>query len=128
MDKGLFLIGVCLLFSFLSIRISSKVKIPVLLLFVLLGILSGSEGIGGIYFDDNNLTYFTSTLALAVILFTGALETKISTIKKVLVPSASLATFGIIITTFLTGIVAKIFLDFSYPFEPGKTVLLLELK
>ncbi|MBP9478649.1 MAG: potassium/proton antiporter [Sebaldella sp.] len=115
MDKGLFLIGVCLLFSFLSIRISSKVKIPVLLLFVLLGILSGSEGIGGIYFDDNNLTYFTSTLALAVILFTGALETKISTIKKVLVPSASLATFGIIITTFLTGIVAKIFLDFSYP-------------
>ena len=115
MDKGLFLIGLYLLFSFFSIGISSKFKIPVLLLFLLLGILSGSEGIGGLYFDDNNLTYFISTLALSVILFTGALETKVSTIKSVLVPSASLATFGIVITTFLTGITAKVFLDFSYP-------------
>ena len=115
MDKGLFLIGLYLLFSFFSIGISSKFKIPVLLLFLLLGILSGSEGLGGLYFDDNNLTYFISTLALSVILFTGALETKVSTIKSVLVPSASLATFGIVITTFLTGITAKIFLDFSYP-------------
>ena len=115
MDKGLFLIGLYLLFSFFSIGISSKFKIPVLLLFLLLGILSGSEGLGGLYFDDNNLTYFISTLALSVILFTGALETKVSTIKSVLVPSASLATFGIVITTFLTGITAKLFLDFSYP-------------
>ena len=45
MDKGLFLIGLYLLFSFFSIGISSKFKIPVLLLFLLLGILSGSEGL-----------------------------------------------------------------------------------
>lgn len=77
---------------------------------MLVGILAGSDGFGGIYFDDFNLAQFVGIIALIFILFMGGLSVRFKDIKPVFVKGLSLATVGVFITALVTGFVSYYFL------------------
>ena len=104
--------GILLLLSILASKASIKLGVPALVLFIGLGMLIGSDGIGGVAFDDAQLTRNIGTVALAFILFAGGLETKWVDIKPVLATGISLATLGVLITGSIIGLVACLLLGF----------------
>ncbi|ADV68153.1 potassium/proton antiporter [Deinococcus maricopensis] len=98
--------GALLFLSLLASKVGGRLGLPGLLLFLIIGMLAGSDGFGGIHFDNYALTQFVGVVALAFILFTGGLETDWRTAKPVLWSSISLATLGVLITTALVGLAA----------------------
>lgn len=102
-----------LLLSVLASKVSDRFGIPALLLFLLLGMLAGSDGPGGIYFDDPALTQFIGVIALILILFAGGLDTDWDSIRPVLKEGAVLATLGVMLTALLVGIFAHWLLHLS---------------
>jgi cell volume regulation protein A len=102
--------GLLLLLSILASKASIKLGVPALVLFIGLGMLIGSDGIGGIHFDDADLTRNIGTIALAFILFAGGLETKWQDIKPVLLTGLSMATIGVVITGSIIGVAACLLL------------------
>lgn len=109
MDYKILTCGILLLISLLSIRVTKKVQVPLLILFLFIGIAAGSEGIGGIYFDDAKITQDIGNVALLFILFAGALETKKSDATMALYPSGILATAGVFFTAMLAALIAYVF-------------------
>lgn len=105
--------GILLVISLLSMRLSRKVQIPLLIMFLFIGMLAGSEGFGGIYFDDAGLTQNIGNFALLFILFSGALETKQQDVKMALYPSGILATAGVFFTTIFAGIFTYMLTNFT---------------
>lgn len=105
MDIEFFLLILSLLFfvSILTDKLSTRFGVPALLLFLLVGMIFGSDGFG-IEFDNIGLAQAIGTCALCVILFTGGMSTKIEEIKPVLVPGLTLATVGVLLTTVITGL------------------------
>ncbi len=99
----LFISGTLIIIAVLLSKASSRLGIPALLFFLGLGMLSGSEGIGGIYFDDPWIAQFLGSIALAYILFSGGLDTKWSDVKKVVRPAITLSTIGVLLTAVLLG-------------------------
>jgi cell volume regulation protein A len=99
--------GVLLLAAILGSKASSKLGVPALLLFLLLGMLAGSEGPGGIPFDDARLAQSLGVVALIFILFSGGFGTDWSHIRPVLWEGLSLATVGVAITVAAVGCFAK---------------------
>ena len=108
MDYKILTCGILLLISLLSIRVTKKVQVPLLILFLFIGIAAGSEGIGGIYFDDAKITQDIGNVALLFILFAGALETKKSDATMALYPSGILATAGVFFTDILAALIAYV--------------------
>lgn len=104
-------LGVLGVFSSL---IASRVGAPLLLVFLLVGLLAGEEGPGGIQFDDFYATYVVGSAALAVVLFDGGLRTRLAAFRGAFYPAASLATAGVLITAALVGIVAALLLKLSW--------------
>lgn len=92
-----------LLASVLVSKASSRLGIPVLVLFLAIGMLAGSDGPGGIYFNDPNLARDLGTVALAFILFSGGLDMDWRTIRPVLAPGLTLATVGVAVSTLAVG-------------------------
>src|SRR5882757_252369 len=86
----------------LSSLVALRFGAPLLLVFLLVGMLAGESGPGGLKFDDVNLTYTVGSVALALILFDGGLRTRFATFRSVLAPSIALATIGVLITTVVT--------------------------
>lgn len=99
----LFISGTLIIIAVLLSKASSRLGIPALLFFLGLGMLSGSEGLGGIYFDDPWIAQFLGSIALAYILFSGGLDTKWSDVKKVVRPAITLSTLGVLLTAVLLG-------------------------
>jgi len=91
--------------------LADRIRIPGLLLFLGLGMLAGSEGIGGIEFNDAELARTLGTIALVLILFEGGLTAGWSEIRPVLGTAASLATVGTVITAVVAGLAAKWIFD-----------------
>lgn len=81
-------------------------------MFILVGILAGSDGFGGIYFDDFNIAQFVGIIALIFILFMGGLSVRFRDIKPVFAKGFSLATVGVFVTAIVTGFVSYYFLKF----------------
>ncbi len=110
--NGVLLLGaVLVLVGILSSLVATRFGAPLLLIFLILGMLAGEDGPGGIKFNDYRLTYMIGSLALAVILFDGGLRTKISTLRGAVGPAISLATVGVLITAGLTGVAASYIFD-----------------
>lgn len=108
------LFGSLLLFiSILVSKTSHRLGIPSLLSFLLIGMLAGSEGIGGVYFDDPHLAQFIGIIALIFILFSGGLNTKVGDVKPILWRGIVLSTLGVLITTVATGIFIHWVIHFS---------------
>ncbi|HEY0223439.1 MAG TPA: potassium/proton antiporter [Pseudolabrys sp.] len=98
----------------LSSLIAFRFGAPLLLVFLLVGMMAGEGGPGGIKFDDVRTTYTVGSIALALILFDGGLRTRFATFRNVLAPSVTLATFGVLITTVVTAPVAKYVLGITW--------------
>ncbi len=110
----LLLIGSFLIIvSIIVARLSENLGMPVLLLFLGIGMLAGSEGPGGIYFDNANLAQSVGVIALVFILFAGGLDTKWSDVAPVFRPAAILATLGVFLTALLVGLFAFFVLKLS---------------
>lgn len=98
------LIGsIILLLSVLLSKSSSRFGFPILIIFMLIGILAGSEGLGGIHFENYELTHSLSLVALCLIIFSGGIETKIKNIKKNLGRGILLSSVGVLLTTIIVG-------------------------
>lgn len=112
--ENILLVGSILLFLSLIVgKTSTKFGVPVLIFFLGLGMAAGSEGIGGIYFDNPATTQFIGIVALCFILFSGGLDTDWKVIRPVLWQGIALSTLGVLITALTLGIFVWTITDFS---------------
>src|SRR5450631_1755651 len=107
---GAVLVMAGILSSLLALRFGA----PLLLVFLLIGMLAGDSGPGQVRFDDVRATYLVGSVALALILFDGGLRTRFQSIRAVLAPSMALATIGVLLTAMITAPVAKYALDLNW--------------
>ena len=112
--ENILLIGSILLFvSLIAGKTSYKFGVPVLIFFLAIGMFAGSDGIGGIYFDNPKTAQFIGIVALNFILFSGGLDTGWQSVKPILWQGISLSTLGVILTAFSVGIFVWAVTDFS---------------
>jgi len=100
-DSNILIIGILLLAAVLASKLADRLGVPALLLFLGLGMLAGSEGIGRIEFDAPGIAQAVGTIALTIILFSGGLDTDAAGVRKVLLPGLVLSTFGVLVTALL---------------------------
>src|ERR1700758_3600504 len=98
--------GLMVLLGIVSSLIATRFGAPLLLVFLVIGMLAGEDGPGHIAFNDYRLTYLIGSLALAVILFDGGLRTNITKLRGAVAPAIVLATAGVIATALLAGAAA----------------------
>lgn len=110
-DHIILVAAVLILLGIMSSKLSARLGLPVLVLFLMVGMLAGEDGPGGIFFDNADAAHSLGTLALAIILFDGGLQTPLKSIKEVWKPASALATFGVLITGIVTGYSAAYILD-----------------
>ena len=105
-NLAMLLAGVLLLLGIASSKFSARIGVPVLVLFLSVGMLAGSEGLGRIPFENYSLANSIGSVALTLILFDGGLRTSITSVQKVWKPALVLSTFGVLLTSVITGLAA----------------------
>jgi cell volume regulation protein A len=102
--ENILLIGSLLLFvSIIAGKTSYRFGVPTLLLFLAIGMLAGSEGIGGIHFEDPKIAQFIGVVSLNFILFSGGLDTNWASVKPILREGFVLSTLGVLLTALTLG-------------------------
>ena len=116
MEAGtvLLLVGAILAGSLVVALGAARVGVPSLIAFLVLGMVLGSDGIGGIHFDDAELARTVGAAGLAAILYEGGLSTSWRRLRGVAVPAVLLATVGVVVTALLAGAAAYWLLDLSW--------------
>jgi len=114
-EHGLLVASILLLLSILGGKTTSRWGVPTLIFFLLVGILAGSEGIGGIPFDDMHTAQFIGIIALNFILFSGGLSTDWHTIRPVMRTGLALSTLGVLLTAISVGVFVHYLLGFTLP-------------
>lgn len=112
-DQVILLGSILLLIGIVSSKFSTRLGLPVLVLFLFVGMLAGEDGPGGIAFDNHQVAHAVGTLALGAILFDGGLQTTLGAVRTVWKPASLLATLGVFLTALLTGAAASYILDIS---------------
>ena len=110
-NTAVFMTGVMLLLGIGSSKFSARIGMPVLVLFLGVGMLAGSEGIGRIAFEDYHFANSIGSVALALILFDGGLRTSLRSVHVAWPAALSLSTLGVVLTSLLTGFAAAWVLD-----------------
>jgi potassium/hydrogen antiporter len=109
-DSSIFLFAVLLIVGVLTTKFSSQLGLPSLVFYIIVGMVLSNF----IYYDNAFLTQLFGILALVVILFEGGMQTKWNHVRTVIVPSFSLATIGVFVTTLVVGICAKYILGVTW--------------
>jgi cell volume regulation protein A len=112
-DTAIFVGALLVVLGIFSSLIATRFGAPLLLVFLVVGMLAGEDGPGGLEFDNYAVTYLVGSVALAVILFDGGLRTRLSAFRGVLAPSLILATLGVSITATLAAAAAWAVLDLA---------------
>ena len=107
-------VTVLILLSIFASKLSDKFGVPSLLIFLIIGMLAGSDGPGGIHFDDPYLAQFLGIVALSFILFSGGVDTRWQDVRPVLRTGIFLSTIGVLTTALITGWLATVVLNFSF--------------
>ncbi|HRP60523.1 MAG TPA: cation:proton antiporter, partial [Vicingus sp.] len=112
--ENILLVGSLLLFvSIIVGKTSYKFGVPTLLLFLAIGMLAGSDGIGGIHFDNPKLAQFIGVVSLNFILFSGGLDTNWTSVKPILREGIVLSTLGVFLTAISLGTFVWYITDFT---------------
>lgn len=112
--ENILLIGSLLLFiSIIAGKTSYKFGVPTLILFLAIGMLAGSDGIGGIYFDDPKIAQLIGIVSLNFILFSGGLDTNWGSVKPILWQGLTLSTVGVLLTALSLGAFVWLITDFT---------------
>lgn len=106
--------AILLTLSVLASRLSSKFGVPALLIFLGLGMLAGSEGPGGIEFDNYSISFAIGSVCLAMIIFDGGMRTSWKNVRPILPVGISLSLLGTFITGIATGVFARLVLGLSW--------------
>ncbi|WP_166240104.1 potassium/proton antiporter [Paenibacillus turpanensis] len=109
-DSTILIFSTLLVIGVITTKFSARLGVPSLVFFIVVGMILSKF----IYYDNAYLTQLFGTLALIVILFEGGLQTKWANVKKVAVPSVTLATGGVFVTTAIIGVLAKYILNVSW--------------
>jgi len=106
--------SILVLAGIMSSLIALRFGAPLLLVFLLVGMLAGESGIGGVKFDDVQMAYTVGSVALGLILFDGGLRTRLATFRNVIAPAGLLATVGVLVSAALTAPVAAWVLQLNW--------------
>ena len=114
LGTALLLVGAVLAASIVVAVVAARTGLPVLVAFLGLGMLLGSDGPGGIDFDNAVLARRVGTIGLGLILYEGGLQTSWRRLREVAVPAALLSTVGVTVTTLITGVGARWLFDLTW--------------
>lgn len=115
LDDRVLLAGGVLLLGVVAAIVARGLSVPVLVLFLGLGMLLGSEGLGGIAFDDASLARTVGVVGLLAILFEGGLASEWRDVRPVLLPAFLLSTAGVVVTAVIAGLAARALFHVSWP-------------
>jgi potassium/hydrogen antiporter len=107
---GSLLVIVAIFTSILSFRFGA----PLLLVFLLLGLVAGEDGPGGIDFNNNSVAFFIGSLALALILFEAGFQTRRHTLRGAAAPALVLATLGVVLTALVVAVAVRLIFGFGW--------------
>ncbi len=113
-NEILLIAAILLMCAILFNKIGGKFGVPSLIIFIFVGILAGSDGILGIYFEDYTFAQFVGIVAISYILFMGGLSVNIDELKPVVAEGSVLATFGVFLTGLITGVCSYYLLNLSF--------------
>ncbi|CAB0151929.1 K(+)/H(+) antiporter NhaP [Pseudidiomarina piscicola] len=115
LNSVMLMMGSLLLVSILAAVVSSQLGAPLLLVFLVVGMLAGEEGLLGIQFDQPEVAFLIGSLALVIIIFDGGMRTKRERFRVALWPAISLATVGVALTSTLTAVGVVWLFDMPWP-------------
>lgn len=113
-DSFILLLAFLFIVGVLTTRFSTRLGVPSLIFFIMVGMVMGSDVLGIIYFDNAGLAQMIGVIALVIILFEGGLQTDLKDVRPVIIPSLSLATVGVLITSGIVAVAAKMILGLDW--------------